>query len=453
MMVVLTTVPAAGQGRSFVTFGEQRPFVIGFIPVVSGGAVGGVSIDARGVVSRSQVEDAHKLRDARLQALARLDSRVAAVSSLRKVSLRRLQAAIERLRRQGQPMPGEMQHLAGLQRIEFVFVYPQERDIVLAGPAEGCKVDAAGNVVGQTSGQSVMQLDDLIVALRTAENAATGHGITCSIDPTEEGLARFQRLLKSRTLEMNEATIARLESAVGPQQVTLTGISPASHFAHVLVAADFLMKRLSMDFEPAPVEGLPSYLEMLRDASASPRGSMPRFWMAPNYEALGRDVDGLAWRLGGRGVKTLSEDGYLAGGGAVASGRREDALAKKWADAMTARFDELARALPAFGQLRNCMDLAVVAALIAKEDLATAAGCDLSLLLDDKRIKVAEYQVPRTIESRATFVRKGRDWIVGISGGVDVNSWSVLEDVKVQPELAKTRAIAAPAADERWWWD
>jgi len=68
-------------------------------------------------------------------------------------------------------------------------------------------------------------------------------------------------------------------------------------------------------------------------------------------------------------------------------------------------FAALAKALPVFGELRNCMDLSVAAALFVKEDLPTAANCDLSLLLDEKRLPVAEYQVAKTIDSRASLIR------------------------------------------------
>ena len=81
------------------------------------------------------------------------------------------------------PIPDAVKYLAGLQRIRYVFVYPEQKDIVLVGPGEGWKVDAKGNVVGVTTGRPVMLLDDLLVALRTAQAAAQG-GITCSIDPT-----------------------------------------------------------------------------------------------------------------------------------------------------------------------------------------------------------------------------------------------------------------------------
>ena len=49
-----------------------------------------------------------------------------------------------------------------------------------------------------------------------------------------------------------------MEEALGPQTISITGVPPTSHFARVIVAADFRMKRLAMDFEPAPVDDMPS---------------------------------------------------------------------------------------------------------------------------------------------------------------------------------------------------
>jgi hypothetical protein len=228
---------ASVRGQSGVANTELRPFVTGLIPVVGrGGFVGGVSVDAAGVVTRSDTEAVGRLRDLRMGALEKVRTELDASSALRKVSLRGLMAAIQTRRRAGQGITDELQNLAGLQRVEFVLVYPETHDIVLAGFAEGWRVDAQGNVVGRKTGKPVLQLDDLIVALRTAKNAATGDGISCSIDPTKEGSQRLERLLGTRGLQMNEATAARLEEALGPQNITLTGIPPGSHFACVLVA-------------------------------------------------------------------------------------------------------------------------------------------------------------------------------------------------------------------------
>jgi hypothetical protein len=447
-LIALWCYQAAGQ---FISNVEVRPFVTAVVPVVGPRGVGGILVDAKGTLARSDVETLGRLRDARLRALAPIDSDMQAASRMRKISLRGIIAAINDRRRTRQPIDDALQNLAGLTRVEFVFVYPDQHDIVLAGPAEGWHVDDEGNVVGRTSGQPVLQIDDLVVALRSAKTAATDRGISCSIDPSEEGLRRLKPLLRARSL--NELTIARLEEALGPQQITITGVPPNSHFARVLVAADFLMKRLGMGFEPAPIEELPSYLKLLAGRSAPPpKNAMPRWWMAPHYEPVLKDEAGLAWQLRGSGVQTLTEDGYLSSSGGVVSAGREDALAKKWADAMTSNYDSIAKAMPVFAELRNCMDLAVIASLLVKEGLPAKANCDLALLLDDKRIAVAEYHVPKTVDSRASLIRKGPGWILSLSGGVQVDSWSVLNRSETRVELTTTRQDAARTID-RWWWD
>jgi len=103
------------------------------------------------------------------------------------------------------------------------------------------------------------------VALRTAPQAVQT-GITCSIDPTPEGLARLRGLAAHlHTIGPDpQATVAAIRDTLGPQRITVTGVPATSNFARVMVAADYRMKRLAMDFEPAPIRGLPSFLQMVR---------------------------------------------------------------------------------------------------------------------------------------------------------------------------------------------
>jgi hypothetical protein len=167
-----------------------------------------------------------------------------------------------------------------------------------------------------------------------------------------------------------------------------------------------------------------------------------------------KDEAGLAWQLRGPGVQTLSEEGLIGRGGkAVAGPARKDSLTAKWAAAMTARYEALAAKLPVFAELRGCMDLAVIGALLVKEDLPGRAGCDLGILLDPKRLTVAEYHVPKLVDSQASLVRKDRQWIISVSGGVEVDSWSVLDGANFEPVLADARSRAASVKADRWWWD
>ncbi len=229
--VGLSGVARAQSSVSSVTY---RPFVTSFIPVVGrGGAVGGISIDAEGVLSRTQVDDGRHLRNAWLKASQPSAAALGSPSDLRMVSLAKLETALARHLAGGSRLPDELFLLAGLRRVEYVFVLPDRQDIVLAGPAEGWRMDEQGEIVGRSSGQPMLRLDDLLVALRTARSAAQGQGISCSIDPNEKGLARLQRLLKRRSWDdLSDINIKeQIEQAVGPQQITLTGVPPDSHFA------------------------------------------------------------------------------------------------------------------------------------------------------------------------------------------------------------------------------
>ena len=60
---------------------------------------------------------------------------------MRMISLKGLEQAVKKGLKDGTPgLPEEVRYLAGLQRIEYVFLYPEQNDIVIAGPGEGWKV-------------------------------------------------------------------------------------------------------------------------------------------------------------------------------------------------------------------------------------------------------------------------------------------------------------------------
>ncbi len=412
-------------------------------------AVGGISIDTHGLLENSTLDWMGRLSRNRTRALEQIPDELNQDVPLRKVSLRRLEAAIEESAGEGQRLPDEVKYLAGLQRVRYVFVYPEQGDIVLVGPGEGWKVDQQGNVVGITTGRPVMLLEDLLVALRTARQAAHG-GISCSIDPTPEGLAQFTSFMSQFRTMGNPAVIAAgAEKAMGQQNITLRNVPPTSHFARVLVAADYRMKRLGMGFEKAPIQGLPSFLAMVR----SNRTLLPRWWLEPNYEPLVRSPDGLAWELRGGSVKAMTEDDFLTSTGNVKHSGKASPMAQKWADNMTEKYDELAVALPVFGHLRNCMELAIVGALVVKERLTEKAGYSMPTLLDPVAVKVDEYPAPKQVQSKVNMLKKGRNWVISASGGISLNSWGIADKVRQSDAPGAVRGKASPAKMGNWWWN
>ncbi len=419
-------------------------------------AVGGVIIDSNGVLRSATLDQRQATLKELREAIGQPQGDLAQPAELRMISLSKLQQAMEECAASGKTLSDEMRHLAGIQRIEFVFVYPDRNDIVLAGPAEPWTVRDDASIVGVNSGRPVMKLDDLIVALRTVEPART-EGITCSIEPTEEGRVRLQSLLKRISLRpgQNPSTFEpAMREAFGPQMIKLTGVPSSSHYARTLVAADYQMKRLAMALEDSPVAGLPSYLALSRNQRHSSQ-SNPRWWMACNYDALSHTDDKLAWRISGQGVKTLTETDLITADGKAQPGQKADKSATLWADTMTQKFDDLSQAQSIFGELRNCFDLSVVATLIVQEQLAQRADCDLSYLMGDSgQIELDQFAVPKSVEPQCSFVRGASGWVVTASGGVDVNAFEVVQSQQVEPAITAVRERAAePDASQTWWWN
>jgi hypothetical protein len=414
-------------------------------------AVGGVAISTEGVLTVVKTDTLRDVAKMRRKALAQLPGDLNQPTKLRSVSLSRLQETIAACQKEHRPLTDEIRYLAGLQRVEYVFLDPKHHDIVLAGPAEGWVVNDQGEVVGATNGRAVLRLEDLLVALRSADQARNG-GISCSIDPTPEGMQRLKAYFAAkRGIGDPDRTSGEIESALGPQTISVGGVPGSSRFALVMVAADHQMKRLAMSFEPSPVKGLPSYLSML---SPSRNIQTPRWWLAANYEPLLKDEEGLAWQLRGTGVKCLTEEDHFNQNGGREHTGKANPLAQKWAETMTAKFDELSAKNTIFGSLRNCMDLAVVASLIMQEHLADKVDCRLDLLMDAKQLPIEEYQVPKQVATQASFVKKGNNYIISASGGVLFQPWAVIRDSKIDSSAVAARGkVVETVKATNWWWN
>jgi len=418
-------------------------------------AVGGVMVDTQGLLRSATIDQRQESLKLMREAIAQPEGDIAAPAELRMISLTKLQRAMEAAAADGQPLSDEIRYLAGLQRVQFVFVYPESQDIVLAGPAEPWVVRDDAAVVGVHSGRPVLQLDDLVVALRSVESART-EGISCSIEPTAEGRQRLQNLLKRVNLRpgQNPASLEpAMREAFGPQLIKLSGVPANSHYARTLVAADYQMKRLAMALEDAPIAGLPSYLALTKSQRHSAQ-SNPRWWMACNYDALSHSDDKLAWRISGQGVKTLTETDLIQADGQAVRAGQVDRMAAKWAETMTEQFEALAQRQAVFGELRNCFDLSVIATLIVQEQLAQRAACDLSYLMGSSgQIELETLAVPRMVEPECSFVRGNSGWTVTASGGVDVNAFEVVESQQLDTSLTQVRQTAEASAAATWWWN
>jgi len=403
-------------------------------------AVGGISVDADGIVRTIEPQALESIAAQRKKILQENPPQIGQRSDLQKVSLRRVLEDVQRAVIERELVSPEVLTLGGLEQIEYVFVDPDGHDLVLAGPSDEITVDENGIFVGATSGRPLLLLEDLVVALRSIDAARMG-GMRCSIDPTPEGIARLQEVLSSTKRMPNPQKIFRsMEEALGPQQVTVGGVPADTHFAQVLVAADYRMKRIGMGLESSEIAELPSYLSMVQAAAGST--ILPRFWLEAQYSPIARDPDELGWKLTGGKMVCLTETDLLAREGMKRGSGRTDKNAARWCERMTAYYDDLASNKPVFRELMNCVDLAVVAALIDSRQLADRAGLDLSLLKDTSSVQLSRYEVPKQVPTVAHGMKRGSRWILSASGGVQFQPWAFLENVVEVQDVGSRRQLA-----------
>ncbi len=421
-------------------------------------ATAGVSIDPEGVLRTKVFADpgGQMMRERVASARATLGPKLAGYSKLRKISLNRLEQVI--IDRQG-VLTDEMRSLAGLQRVRYVFYYPDSKDIVLAGPAEGWATDPAGRVVGITSGRPVVQLQDLAAALRMfPPDGKPTRLIGCSIDPTQEGLAAMQHFMQSNRPDFRnpQPYAEALRNALGLQIVTIHGAPPKTHFAQVLVEADYRMKLIGIGLEKPPVK-LVSYAERARLTEVA-RNAMQRWYFVPDYQCVRQSEDGLAMELVGDGVKLIGADEMVTGSGERKTAARGNRASKEFVLGFTKKYPELAERSPVYAELRNLIDLAVAAAYIQEQDYYTKAGWDMPFLGSEKAYSIEVYDVPKTVESAVNTIGRGNTLGFPVGGGVQIDASEALDSQNLLPDkkekVAHLRQELKPnLAQGQWWWD
>jgi hypothetical protein len=99
------------------------------------------------------------------------------------------------------------------------------------------------------------------------------------------------------------------------------------------------------------------------------------------------------------------------------------------------------------------MDLAIVGALIVKERLAEKAGYSMPTLLESPELRPVAFDAPKQVPSKASLLKKGRNWVISVSGGVAIQSWSLADQAKMSDTIAPVRTQAAPAENTNWCWN
>jgi hypothetical protein len=429
----------------------------------------GVVVDAHGVLRTELFPDvtgqlARQRIAAARAAIAASNPAASKPSPLRKVSLNRLEAAIKKAQGENRQPTEEMKYLAGLTRVQYVFYYPETKDIVIAGPAEGWVADQSGRVRGLNSGRPIVELQDVITALRAFPPAGKGTSvISCSIDPTKEGLQRMQEFVKEAHAKAGPndgpAIVAGLKESLGPETVSIKGVNPATHFAQVLVEADYRMKLIGIGLERPQVKQMVSWIDRVHPASVA-KNALQRWYFVPNYDCVKVSDDDFAMELVGDGVKLVGADEVVAPDGSRAAAKSVDAASRAFTENFTKYYGNLATVTPVYAQLRNCIDLAVAAAFIQQKDYYGKSGWTMPVFGEESTYPVQTLAAPQVVESMVNAVWHGNTLMTPIGGGVNIQPKRALEvanllpdtDGKIGQERSKAEELKKLGKDQ-WWWD
>jgi hypothetical protein len=396
------------------------------------------------------------------EAKARLGADLVRPVELRKISLNRLEAAIAEKAAAHQEPTLEMKYLAGLTRLQYVFYYPETKDIVIAGPAEGFVPDASGRVIGITSGHAILELQDLVTALRAyPPGGKQTHVISVSIDPTPEGLARMQQWLASIAGKVGPGDANRivdgLKQQLGLHNVTVGGISPKSHFAQIMVEADYRMKLIGIGIEQPAVK-MVTYVGRASASDVS-RNALQRWYFTPNYDCVRVAEDNLAMELVGQGVKLIGENELVKADGTRAAAAAGNKASEAFCDSFTANYPQIAAKTPVYAQLKNLIDMAVAAAFIQKQDYYGQADWKAEVLLDEDQLSVETFEAPKTVETACTAIWKGNRLMTPVGGGVHIEPTEalapshLLADEQGEVKAARAQIKLHGLAKGQWWWD
>jgi hypothetical protein len=268
--------------------------------------------------------------------------------------------------------------------VQGYVVDEKARDIILFGASDPAR--------------PALRTEDLVVALRNARmKYAKVEGTTrwysppgCSIDPDPQVLWKLSQIASQIAASGTSASVetgieAWRSTSRSPQTVRVMGIPHNSHFARVMVDADYYMKRLVDGSEPLGLSGFSSLVDMaLSNAKqdieqglpiSTPLLSMNRFWFYPGPNRYAED----------RGIVLieecpvilLTEEEHLARSGITGAGRPSP-LAQRFADSFSADYAQIASRRPVYSELEGLFRFVALAKILEAKNPAS----DLAYLLD-----------------------------------------------------------------------
>ena len=383
-------------------------------------SVNGIILDSAGVI-HFQYPDPKALETARAKAKAAIP--IAHAENLCYISLPRLTKAVKAFHDKDKDIPDEIRYLGGLTRIQYVFAYPDERELVIAGPCEPWDASNPLEVVGKNSGRPVMQFDDLVAAMRTARSmrrgGENGGAFGCTIDSPRGVEDRVAKLLKENSAKPRPEKMAILKTGIGPQKVKIFNTDDDTRFAFMCVAADCKLKRLALGVDESPIPGIGAAVE-------SSRMPTSHVWFESSYQPLLVSDDGYAFELRGARLQVkVGEDMF--------SDKDATHRAIAFAKLFNLNMEKMCAAIPLFADLQNMADLSMVATLVRLDKLNDKVKWDTLDVYAVIGWPVMTLPPARTVETLVNYTNGAICY-----GGVSLASEPLLDPEKRKKDTKQT---------------
>lgn len=328
-------------------------------------------------------------------------------SSDRAISLRVLQ---DQLISSKQNKRQDLIHLAGITNITGYVIDQVNKDVILIGDVD--------------NSQPKLFLEDFILALRNAWWQYTDlKGNTqyysypgCSIDPVSDVMKKLQdvasKFYNSSSTEQIENSIEEWNDICGSQQkVSVLGIPFHTHFAKVMVKADYDMKSLVDGSDSLNIPNFSSLVDMKLNLikNASRNGKSPsisltstnRFWYYPG-ENLYVEDDGVLL-IGKCQVVLLTEEEFVTSTGQTVGTGQSDPLAQRFSQNYSSLYSEIAQLRPIYKELENLFRFVALAKILKFKSVLEEADLSLEYLFN--HIEIPQDHVTETVPGRHSIKR------------------------------------------------
>ena len=265
-------------------------------------------------------------------------------------------------------------------------------------------------VIGEKSKSPNLFLDDFVSALRSLY--INGAYPQLTIDPEgETPEAQWHRVKMTKAIE-------------------------DSHFGRVFFEGDYLLKKISLNLVKIKVPKFKTQYHLMIEKRRED-AVYSRFWFKPS------SVDVLisenAVFINSYPVCVLSEVLYPV--------RAKDEIAVKFSQSFNQRFDEFAKYLPVFEDLRNLMRWVGIAGSVSSLDFAP----DLKFWLTDYQVE--KFEIPQRVKG-LNNIYGDLDSILSICGGVDssfLNLRLKAKDTAALADLVNLVINSRPCAEALSW--